>query len=216
MNGLELLVETAGINFKDVAEYLGISPKTVNDWVKGRSEIPKKHWKRLADGYGIDIELIKKKDLSNEDNLKMRLMYYQFTNEPIKTDDFVYNSNEEVIQMIQDELEIVEKIESQKNRLDATFREYWTSHKQTKEDSLDNGSYSRMIAQFVDVLESGEQSKLEGLKHVIYFLSNLYSIEEDRWEEINPFLNGVSEREFYRELNALLKKYKNGKLKEEE
>ncbi|MEC1778424.1 helix-turn-helix transcriptional regulator [Schinkia azotoformans] len=52
MIGLEYLVKELNITFKDVANKLQISPKTINDWVKGRRKIPEQRKNELCRLFG--------------------------------------------------------------------------------------------------------------------------------------------------------------------
>lgn len=47
------LVRKSGMKAIDIAEVLKISPKTLNDWVKGRSKIPKKRIKEVSEFFNV-------------------------------------------------------------------------------------------------------------------------------------------------------------------
>lgn len=67
MIGLEYLVKELNITFKDIANKLQISPKTINDWVKGRRKIPEQRKQELSEIFaGIEPELFQK-EVTDED-----------------------------------------------------------------------------------------------------------------------------------------------------
>lgn len=70
MLGLEFIVKMKNIEYKDIANYLGISSQAVSDWVKGKRKIPDNRSEQLSKYLGIDKELIYK-DLSEDEKLKL-------------------------------------------------------------------------------------------------------------------------------------------------
>ena len=48
MIGLEYIVKEFQMEYKEVSEDLGISPQTMQDWLKGRRKIPAKHLEKLS------------------------------------------------------------------------------------------------------------------------------------------------------------------------
>lgn len=57
----------AGMTQKKLAESLGISTVTVNNWESRRHAIPAPSSKKLADFFGVDYETFCSKDLEHED-----------------------------------------------------------------------------------------------------------------------------------------------------
>jgi len=71
MIGLEYIAKTFQVEFKTIAERLGISPKTVNDWVKCRKKIPIKRLNQLANIFELKEEYFQK-ELSRVDELEIQ------------------------------------------------------------------------------------------------------------------------------------------------
>jgi transcriptional regulator with XRE-family HTH domain len=70
--GLEFIVKQFNMSFSEVADILGISRKTVNDWTKERSNIPKKRLEELSDYFRLPEHLFQKKlTLGEEEKIKL-------------------------------------------------------------------------------------------------------------------------------------------------
>lgn len=67
MIGLEFIAKTFDEQFKTIAESLGISPKTVNDWVKERKDIPIPRRKQLAEHFRLKEDYFQKKLTQDEE-----------------------------------------------------------------------------------------------------------------------------------------------------
>lgn len=70
MIGLELIVKLKKIEYKDVANYLNISPQSVSDWIKGKRKVPKKRAIELSRIFKVDENLICKV-LTEDEKLKL-------------------------------------------------------------------------------------------------------------------------------------------------
>ncbi|WP_280149094.1 GmrSD restriction endonuclease domain-containing protein [Bacillus safensis] len=79
MIGLEYVVKLKNMEFKDVANYLGISPQTVSDWINGRRRVPPRRAEQLSVFLGVDARLLAKK-LDNEDRLRIQYLLGNFVN----------------------------------------------------------------------------------------------------------------------------------------
>jgi len=74
--GLELIVRLKKMEYKDIANHLGISPQTVSDWINGKRKVPPKRRFQLSEYLGIDPELISK--IINEKDVPR--IHYQLGN----------------------------------------------------------------------------------------------------------------------------------------
>lgn len=72
MIGLEFICKSQHIEFKEVAERIGISPQSITDWIKGRRKIPLKRANQLSEIFNISPNLFGK-ELSEEE--KMEIQY---------------------------------------------------------------------------------------------------------------------------------------------
>ncbi|SDH03992.1 helix-turn-helix domain-containing protein [Desulfosporosinus hippei] len=70
--GLEYIAKIFQVEYKTIAEILGISPKTVNDWVKGRKNIPENRLKQLAQHFELKEEYFQK-ELSKPEAIEVQI-----------------------------------------------------------------------------------------------------------------------------------------------
>lgn len=70
MIGLEFIVKIKRLEYKDIANYLDISPQSVSDWIKGKRKVPLKRAIQLSEYFNISDELIGK-ELSEDEKLKL-------------------------------------------------------------------------------------------------------------------------------------------------
>jgi transcriptional regulator with XRE-family HTH domain len=54
-NRIKELRGLRGLTLKDVADVVGVSPRTVNRWERGEVEVPRKHWETLADLFHVEV-----------------------------------------------------------------------------------------------------------------------------------------------------------------
>lgn len=82
MNALEYVVKTHKKSSREVAEQIGVAPQTLNDWVKGRRNIPKRRLKQLSEFFSVSSELFtkKEKELTEIDKLQIYLAYLKKVN----------------------------------------------------------------------------------------------------------------------------------------
>lgn len=70
MIGLEFICRQKNIQYKDLAEQLGIGKQSITNWVVGRSKIPNKHLEKLSEMLKIAPEWLQK-ELTNEDQVTL-------------------------------------------------------------------------------------------------------------------------------------------------
>lgn len=76
MIGLELIAKLKKIEFKEIANYLKVSPQSVSDWIKGKRKVPEKRAEELSIFFNVSKELIGK-ILTEEEKLKL---HYELSN----------------------------------------------------------------------------------------------------------------------------------------
>ncbi|MCB2305615.1 DUF262 domain-containing protein [Clostridium estertheticum] len=77
MIGLELIAKLKEIEFKDIANYLDVSPQSVSDWIKGKRKVPSKRAKQLSKLFNISEELVGKV-LTEDEELKLHYELRKF------------------------------------------------------------------------------------------------------------------------------------------
>lgn len=73
MIGLSFIAQTFGVEYKGVAESIGVIPQTLQDWLKGRRRIPAPRLRQLAEMFGIP-EMYFQKELDDSDKLDILIM----------------------------------------------------------------------------------------------------------------------------------------------
>lgn len=68
MIGLSFIAQTFRMEYKTVAESIGVMPQTVQDWLKGRRRIPAVRLRKLADLFGLP-ERYFQKELTDSDKI---------------------------------------------------------------------------------------------------------------------------------------------------
>lgn len=93
MIGLEYLCSLKNMEFKDVANELGISKQAVSQWIKGKTKISKKHYQKLESMFNVSINYIIK-ELDDIDILNLQKMQLENNATEFLYTDTVYNTEE--------------------------------------------------------------------------------------------------------------------------
>lgn len=79
MIGLQFIADTFQMEYKSVAEKIGVSKQTFQDWIKGRRKIPSQRLQQLSELFGVnDVELFQK-ELTESEKLEIQMFYFQRT-----------------------------------------------------------------------------------------------------------------------------------------
>ena len=223
MIGLEFIVETFRVKYKDLAEEIDISPKTINDWIKGRRNIPEYRLKQLVDFFELDQELFTK-ELTHIEKLKIEITYYSRTDKSVEYEDTFEDdngvvhliprtkgSNDKIIGFLSDILEIELAIEKNVLDMKALIDDINNEIDNMNEEFLDNPSiisdYMKMINNLISMLREKNIPKATIIEYILYYLKTLYGHEQTEWKEINPFVSISEYGGFYIELDNLIKKH---------
>ncbi|SDN34064.1 Helix-turn-helix [Paenibacillus sp. yr247] len=217
--GLEYIVDLLTINYKDVAEELGISPKTINDWVKLRSHVPNKRLKELSDFFEIDPALINN-ELTEVQKLKLKIKFKEKVNEMLDgkeyngirnwrtliqaSKQFKYSDSSE-LENLERELFLLERIES----LNTQLKKFTTDLSNGQEHDYEKEivKYHRYISNFISLMAMKEGKKAAIINDLVYFLMEFYDVDQTKWVEKNALIDSSYHYEFFSELNNILKKY---------
>lgn len=66
MIGLEFIAKTFQTEYKTIAEAIGVSPATLQDWLKGRRKIPAKRLKQLSEYFQLPEEYFQRELFEDE------------------------------------------------------------------------------------------------------------------------------------------------------
>lgn len=79
MIGLQFIADTFQMEYKSVAEKIGVSKQTFQDWIKGRRKIPLQRLQQLSDLFGVNEVELFQKELTESEKLEIQLFYFQKT-----------------------------------------------------------------------------------------------------------------------------------------
>lgn len=71
MNGLKVIMSAKGLDYQDVADYLGVTKQSISNWVLGKREISDKRANELSNWFGVDKSLIIKGNVSEADKAEI-------------------------------------------------------------------------------------------------------------------------------------------------
>jgi transcriptional regulator with XRE-family HTH domain len=202
--GLVDIVRIFGMPYKNLAEKIKVSPKTVNDWVKERKTIPKKRLDQLSEIFGIENKEYFQKKLTEKEKNEILLLYLQRNDTIIEYEDVYvddkgkehystkgFSVNAPVIEEIQKQNKLLELFERQKNLIS---------------DEVDAGLDRNYIILDIitQVLESEDKQQKELLR---IFTSYLADQLDDIWGGVHPDLsiNSKYSKKVYEQLRNLPK-----------
>jgi transcriptional regulator with XRE-family HTH domain len=73
MLGLEFICKTFQVEYKSIADELGISKVGVSEWIKGKRKIPQKRLEQLSRFFSLPEYLFQKEDLTEEEKIQIQL-----------------------------------------------------------------------------------------------------------------------------------------------
>lgn len=76
--GLEYICQLYNVQYKQVAESLGISKQSINSWISGARKIPEKHLVKLSEMFDVSQEYFQKELLEEE---KIKIQTYKIKND---------------------------------------------------------------------------------------------------------------------------------------
>lgn len=109
MIGLEYICNLYNIQYKEIAEMLGISKQTINSWVTGRRKIPRKYLPSISKKFDISEEYFQK-EINDVDKLIIQKLKLENELKPSVVDyelQFMVGENADLIEKpIYDKVEI--------------------------------------------------------------------------------------------------------------
>ncbi|WP_020062089.1 helix-turn-helix domain-containing protein [Bacillus sp. 123MFChir2] len=94
MIGLEYIAKEFHLEYKEIAESIGISKQTIQDWLKQRRKIPKKRLEQLSSIFNLP-ESYFQKELDHIEKAEITMTYLKSVSEDIKIPE--YNEEGEII-----------------------------------------------------------------------------------------------------------------------
>ncbi len=105
MSGLSLILREFNMTSKDLADVLGITRQSINDWVRGKRNIPNARLKEMVELFNLTEEYFLKdeNDYTEVERLEVKMSYLKKTNKPIDdptVSQYRTSSNKEEIDRI--------------------------------------------------------------------------------------------------------------------
>lgn len=198
MIGLQFIANTFGVEYKDIANTLGVSPATIQDWLKERRKIPERRLEQLSEMFHIEKENFQK-ELSPAEMITIQLKQVERLRDAsdvqiedaIFTDVFgnqfrgteYWNPMDAVVELHESEREKAVLFEDIEKLL-----------------SDDNSSNINLLSGLVGVLTRGNASERRILEVVMFYIINHDSefgeVEQERYKRF---------RGLFEKLDQLLK-----------
>lgn len=102
MYGLTLVAKEFNMSYKEIAETIGVTPQTLNDWIKGKRKIPQLRLEQLVELFKLDEKYFLKEEnhFTEVERLEIRLQYLKNTNkliEDLEVSEYRFWSNQNEI-----------------------------------------------------------------------------------------------------------------------
>jgi transcriptional regulator with XRE-family HTH domain len=215
MIGLEYIVKEFQMEFKKVAKSLGISPQTMQDWLKTRRKIPVKRVEQLSNIFNLP-ETFFQKELSFTEKGEVAIRYLEkISNEeeiPVFTDEgdithyYKKATYEDEIQFLKETMEKKKKQNEIRKNFEElikneTFLTFDESYSEDKEPLLSNSSNTETLNKVMNVMHD------EKLSNDFKVMVHLLNFNDDFGGK--P-ISSVSQEysDFARDFLELLKKHK--------
>lgn len=204
MIGLQNIAETFRMEYKSVADSVGVSKQTFQDWLKGRRKIPEPRLQQLAKLFGItNLELFQK-ELTESEKLEIQKLYFQQTDKHhevkvpfIDSNGMEYmtihevSQNKGIIDFLNEKGEVVQLIESV---------EMVVSHE--VEEKTNN---ILMLKGLTSIMKSGSKSDKTIANLMLYYLTDY---KNNEFGGIKPEFMGAVESGFFDKLDVLFRENK--------
>lgn len=200
--GLVDIVKIFDIPYKDLSEKMDISPKTVNDWVKGRKKIPKPRLEQLAEIFGIQDKNLFQKELTDKERRDIQILYLQQTDTFYEVEEPVFQDGKEytATHMVSENKYIIDLLEEQ-NEVAELFEEI---HTLVDQEHYRKDENRRTIRNVLRIIQNDENRKKRTFGALLYAL-----VEADDFSwGVSPEYSELYKNGFFEELDTLLTKHK--------
>ncbi|WP_025694736.1 helix-turn-helix domain-containing protein [Paenibacillus durus] len=195
MIGLQFIADTFHMEYKSVAEAIGVSKQTFQDWIKERRKIPEPRLEQLSELFGIEDKTLFQKELLPSENSEVLMIYLTRTDEHEEieltgvddegyeyTTTEHYSHNRQLIDYIHEEQKkerLIEQLEVLVN-------------------SEENENFKR-LEDVVAVFQEQNRNKKAVLELVLYYL-----VHRDNEWGVHPDYAKYEQKQFFEKLDKLL------------
>jgi plasmid maintenance system antidote protein VapI len=197
MIGLQFIADTFHMEYKTVAESIGVSKQTFQDWIKERRKIPKPRLEQLSQLFGIGDQTLFQKELLQSEKSEILMVYLTKTDEheEIEITDIDdqgneytttqhYSQNRQLIEFIHEEQKRERLIEQMNALLNA--------------DPNQENENLKLFEDVVTVIQEQSRNKSTVLELVLYYLVH----RDDEWG-IHPDYAKYEQKQFFEKLDKL-------------
>lgn len=200
MIGLQYIADTFHMEYKTVAENIGVSKQTFQDWIKERRKIPQKRLEQLSELFGIkEIEKFQSK-LTEAEKREIQILYFHKTDKwtEIEYEDIDENGKQIIIQQQVSQNEGIIRFLHERDE-EAKLIE--RVEQAVSDELVEGNDNKRLIEQVLRVLD--HEPRRKAVELVLHFLTDYQDNKE--WGGIHPLLSGYEQKGFFKKLGNLLK-----------
>lgn len=202
MIGLQFIADTFHMEYKTVAEKIGVSKQTFQDWIKGRRKIPQQRLEQLAELFAIKETELFQRELADAEKTDIQILYFQKTDVFEEVEDthvdgdgkeytvkYNVSQNQGIIDFLQEKNE-------EDRLLERTAEAIRNDHAEGNDNKV-------MLEQLLTVME-GKESQRRTVELVLYALAEY---GRDEWGGVRPQFSKAHEKGFFEEFNKLRKEF---------
>lgn len=200
MIGLQYIADTFHMEYKTVAEKIGVSKQTFQDWIKERRKIPQQRLLALSNLFEIEEIDWFQKELTDFEKSKIQIHYFE-QSDAIEEIEDVYIDNEGKEQKVKYSISQNKDIINFLHERSVEDRLIERVVAVVRNDATNGNDNKGMIEQCLQVIEANElESKT--LELVLYALTQK---GQDDWGGVHPRFIKYEENGFFDKFNDLLK-----------
>lgn len=194
MIGLQFIADTFHMEYKSVAEAIGVSKQTFQDWIKERRKIPEPRLEQLSELFGIEEKTLFQKELLPSEKSEILMVYLTKTDEHeeieitgVDDEGYEYTTTEHYSHNRQ----LVDYIyeEQKKERL--------IEQLEVLVNDEENENFKR-LEDVVTVFQEQNRNKKIALELVLYYL-----VHRDNEWGVHPDYAKYEQKQFFEKLDKL-------------
>jgi transcriptional regulator with XRE-family HTH domain len=190
------------MEYKSVAEKVGVSKQTFQDWIKGRRNIPQQRLEQLSELFGIKDTLLFQKELTDAEKTDIQILFFHNTDvfEEVEIPHFDDDGKEYTVKYsVSQNKGIIDFLHERSE--EAKFLENISDA--VSSDNAEGKANKELMEQLLSVME-GTSSQRRTIELVLYSLTEY---GQDEWGGIHPHFSKFQEKGFFDKFNNLLKEF---------
>ncbi|MDF9852127.1 transcriptional regulator with XRE-family HTH domain [Paenibacillus sp. PastM-3] len=198
MIGLQFIADTFHMEYKSVAEAIGVSKQTFQDWIKERRKIPEPRLEQLSELFGIEDQTLFQKELLPSEKSEILMIYLTKTDEHEEIE--ITNVDDEgneytTTQHYSQHFNLLEYVQAGQKREKLTEQ----ISALLSADLISESANLNLLADVVSVLQEQNRNKKTALELVLYYL-----VHRDNEWGVHPDYAKYEQKQFFEKLDKLL------------